>query len=431
MNMKERLSSNPTLSATETIANARVSLKSAPSIYTSAPSVENIVLGVEGPESKTIEMIHQIKCVTCNGDVNKRWYVEYYTNDIDTDKRVRKREYGFVNKEKNPDTRSNLLQQLKAQIINELELDRNKRVDLLLGEANTSEFFINKYIAEKKKVLEPITVKNYTIYLEGFKKFLILKHQLQQPPHKITKQLIYEYRDTLTSRLTNRGVNNHLDCVKGLFAYLISNYDGVLIKNPVAGIVKLPSKSENHVAYSKQQAEAISKYLMEHDKQLLFYCRFVAYGFLRCNEARKLRVGDIDFNRKTITLPVDSVKSKKRTVKPMLDVLVQNINEMNLQNLPADYFVFSTDRLPGTHKTYECYFQKRYALVKKKFGLTSKHTIYSFRHTFVCELLDSGASWHEIMKYTGHTTMAAFEKYARSILNKPATDLSENIKIKF
>lgn len=429
--MEERLSSNPTFSATETTANTRVSLKSAPSIYTSAPSVENIVLGVEGPESKTIEMIHQIKCVTCNGDVNKRWYIEYYTNDIDTDKRVRKREYGYVNKEKNPDTRSNLLQQLKAQIINELELDRNKRVDLLLGEANTSEFFINKYIAEKKKVLESITVKNYGHYLENFKKFLILKQQLQQPPHKITKQLIYEFRDSLTYKLTNRSVNNHLDCIKGLFAYLISNYDGVLMKNPVSGIIKLSSKSENHIAYTKQQAENISKHLLETDLQLLQYCRFVAFGFLRCNEARKLRVGDIDFNRKTITLPVDSVKSKKRTVKPMLSVLYNHLLEMNLKDLPTDYFVFSINGLPGTHQTYECYFQKRYAKVKKKFKLNDKYTIYSFRHTFVCELLDSGASWHEIMKYTGHTTMAAFEKYARSILNKPATDLSDNIKITF
>jgi hypothetical protein len=35
------------------------------------------------------------------------------------------------------------------------------------------------------------------------------------------------------------------------------------------------------------------------------------------------------------------------------------------------------------------------------------------------------------MKYTGHTTFAAFEKYARSILNKPAEDLSSKININF
>ena len=172
-------------------------------------------------------------------------------------------------------------------------------------------------------------------------------------------------------------------------------------------------------------------YDFSKDLQLLQYCRFVAFGFLRCNEARKLRVGDIDFNRKTITLPVDSVKSKKRTVKPILSVIYNHLLEMNIKDLPTNYFVFSTNGAPGTHQTYECYFQKRYAKVKKKFNLNEKYTIYSFRHTFVCELLDSGASWHEIMKYTGHTTMAAFEKYARSILNKPAADLSDNINIKF
>jgi integrase len=429
--MEERLSSNPTFSATETSANAGVFITSAPSIFTSAPTGQDIVLGVEGPNTKTIEMMHQIKCVTCNGNVNQRWYVEYYTTDVATLKRVRKREYGFINKEKNPDVRNNLLLQLKAQIINQLELDHKKRADLQLGEANTTNYYINKYILEKKKVLEAITVKNYGHYLDNFKHYLTSKSQLQQPPHKITKQVIYEYRDTLTYKLTNRGVNNHMDCLKGFFAYLISNYDGVLVKNPVSGITKLQSKSENHIAYSKQQAESISKHLLEHDLQLLQYCRFVAYGFLRCNEARKLKVGDIDFNRKTITLPVDSIKSKKRTVKPVLDVLFNHIIDMNLRDLPSDYYVFSTNGKPGLNQTYECYFQKRYAKVKKKFNLNEKYTIYSFRHTFVCELLDSNNKWHEIMKYTGHTTMAAFEKYARSIMNKPATDLSSSIKINF
>jgi hypothetical protein len=39
-------------------------------------------------------------------------------------------------------------------------------------------------------------------------------------------------------------------------------------------------------------------------------------------------------------------------------------------------------------------------------------------------MLANNAKWHEIMKYTGHTTMEAFSKYAKALLNQPAEDLS-------
>ncbi len=45
----------------------------------------------------------------------KRWYVEYYVTSIDG-KRERKREYGYVNKEKEPSERMKLLLSLQQEI---------------------------------------------------------------------------------------------------------------------------------------------------------------------------------------------------------------------------------------------------------------------------------------------------------------------------
>lgn len=429
--MKELKSSNPTFSAKYTPVNTGVFIESASTEKSSASSGNNVEFRAEGPNENSTEMIHQIKCINCSGNVTQRWYVEYYIIDEKTQVRVRKREYGYVNKEKDHDKRYVLLLNLKQEIIQRIEQSSSERNIFINADPNSITHYINEYLFESTKINDPTTVKSYTIYLTAFQKFLKTKGASHLSPNTVTKQMMYEFRDQQSAKLTNRGVNNYMDSVKGFFSFLIKKYDNVLFKNPCGSILKLASKSENHVAYTKVQAEILSTYLNENDLILLQYCRFVAYGFLRCKETRNLRVGDIDFERKTITLPASRVKSRKRTVKPMLDTLYNHLLAMKLQEFPSNYYVFTTNGEPGLKKTYDCYFQKRYALVKKKFGLSNLHTIYSFRHTFVCELLDSGASWHEIMKYTGHTTFASFEKYARSILNKPAVDLSANIKINF
>jgi len=428
--MKDRSGSNPTFSAIKTLVFTDVLKVSAPSGNRSAPDVEYIDFMVEGPK-KSIEMKHQIKAVNCNGNIAQRWYVEYYITDRVSNKRIRKRDYGYINKSKDLAERTKLLLQLKSAIVNDLLLQENKKIEFEFDNTQSITFYFNEYLREKASEVEDKTVKNYRCYLSCFHQFLLKNNFSQKSPSSISKQLMYEFRSELSSKLTNRGTNNHMDCVKGFFSYLIKRYDNLLYKNPCEGLIKLQSKSESHVAYTQKQAIEISDFLKETDLQMLYFCRFVGYGFLRCNETRRLKISDINFDNKTITLPARKVKSKKRTVKPMLTLFYKLLLKMKLQNYPSDYYVFSPGGSPGLNMASDSYFRKKYKAVKKKFKLEDYYTIYGFRHTMVCELLDSGAKWQEIMKYTGHTTFAAFEKYARALLNRPAVDLSSNISIKF
>lgn len=436
--MIKRKSSNlsgSTCILNETLGSRGFHFLSAPTKNESAPnehrSVYHLEFMVEGPNSKDTEMLYQINCINCNSDVTKRWYVEYYIPCPETSKRIRKREYGFVNKVKDADKRQDLLEKLKLQIIQNIEFETSNKPDFISNDKKSITYFLNLYLSEKRKVLEFESIRTYVKSLKCFHAYLKLKSLTAVQPHVISKQIIIDFRNYLTDKKGNRSVNNDIDFVKSFFEYLIKQHENILIKNPCSNILKLPSKSESHVAYTKKQAQEISAYLKDNDLQMLHYCRFIALGFLRCKETRHLKIGDIDFDKKTITLSAKIGKTHKRTVKPMLETLYNHLVEMNIKDLSPNLYVFTQKNKPGIKITYDNYFQKKYKKVKTHFKLSNKHTIYSFRHTFVCELLDSGASWHEIMKYTGHTTMASFEKYARSILNKPAADLSNHININF
>lgn len=357
-------------------------------------------------------------------DSGSRWYVEYREFIAESNSWKRVREYGQVNREKNLGRRRELINYLAAEVMASL----SKRVKATYAK-NEIAAYCNAYLDFKAKTLRKTSMKAYRLALDYFQKYLSEKALTNEPLHAIRKRHISEFVDWITEKVGNRSVNGHLSIVRSFFNHWIKNYDDILFKNPCDGVTKLPTASETHVAYTNSQMRQMFAYMAENDPALLLYCQFVGLGFIRCKETTGLRVGDIDFSRKTITVSAGNSKTRRRKTKPVLDYFMNKLIEAEVYKAPPSFYVFTISGKPGKKPVGINHFRKRFAKVKKKFGLRREHTIYSFRHTFVSQMLDNGAKWHEAMKYTGHDTMESFAKYARSLHVKPAEDLSRFIQI--
>lgn len=388
--------------------------------------VQDLEFGVENPNTKITEkMIKSIKLFTANNDINKRWYVEYQEWNPVTNEWCRRRDYKQHNREKDPQKRLALFLQLQQEITSAIY----NRIKVSPGPEGELHALIQYYLAEKKRVLKRTSIKNMALALRYFLQFLKLHKLDKMPPQEINKSHIIEFRNWLSKNSSNRSVNGHISFVSTFFNYLLDNREDLILKNPCNGIRKLPEISETHVAYSNDQATKYFDYMGQKNPQLLLFCKFIGMAFIRCEEARHIKVGDIDFQRKTITVSAGNIKTGKRTVKPLLDVFYQILLNAKIHKYPPEYYVFSGEGHPGEKQVHYNYFRKQFKKIKNAFGLNSHYTIYGFRHTFVSQLIDNGAKWHEVMKYTGHTTMEAFSKYARSLGLKPAEDLSRFITI--
>lgn len=384
-------------------------------------ALENLEIVFSGEIlNQSEKMIKAISIKNFNGDISKRWYVEYYNLNTDSGKWERVREYKGINHVKDPAKRQELIQEL----FNEIMTGVVARVtNLRKGESEIYNY-IKAYLSDKNNSLRKTSIKNMTLALKYFYSFLKHNNYHLLPIHAIKKKHIHDFRIALAEMTSNRSVNGHLAFVKSFFNYFKDNYDDVIIKNPCDGFKKLPTASETHVAYSDQQVNKYFDYLRENDPGLLLFCQFVGLAFVRCEEARHIKVGDIDFKRKTITLWAGYSKTRKRIVKPLMDAFVNILIEKKIYNYPADNYVFSYGDHPGQKQVHYNHFRKRFKKLKTKFNLDKNYTIYSFRHTFISQLIDNGAKWHKVMQYSGHTTMESFANYARSLHMKPTEDLS-------
>lgn len=404
----------------------------------SAPKVRQVFTDndfmVEELKIKVMKtLLNRIKINDCGRNIRSRWYVDYSLYNPDEKKYVRKRAYGFINKEKDPDKRLELLLNLEKEIklqVSQGFKDSNPYYNKSKAVQSIS-FYLREYLKEKRISLRKTSFKTISTTPNYFYKFLQKKSWLDKQPALITKNIIKEFKNELMVNLKNRTINNHMEFLSAFFNYIINNYDDVLFKNPCKGLDKLPSRSEKHVRYTTEMTHKISAHLSEQNIHLLNFIHFVGYGFLRPNEIINLRIGDIDWHNKTITLPAMHAKTGKRKTKKLMQVFYDHLVKMNIQNYNSSYYVFTIKGIPGRKKVYANYFGRLFRkYVKVKFNLSKLHTIYGFRHTFVSELIQNGAPIQEIMKYTGHETLDAFQSYAQGIIDMPAEDLSGYITTK-
>lgn len=100
------------------------------------------------------------------------------------------------------------------------------------------------------------------------------------------------------------------------------------------------------------------------------------------------------------------------------------VQEMKLENYHPDCFLFSARKEPFILPTSRDYFTDKFKNAKKALGLSDNQTMYSLKHTSICQLLRKGAPESEIRKYSRHKTSEAFNAYARSFTAERANDLS-------
>lgn len=94
------------------------------------------------------------------------------------------------------------------------------------------------------------------------------------------------------------------------------------------------------------------EYLNNNNKHFLLACMMEYYTFIRPDELRHLRIGDISVANKEVTVPADVSKNHKERRVGLNTRLLRMMNELRVFDSPSDYYLFGEDLHPGGHMTY-------------------------------------------------------------------------------
>ncbi|TBN02750.1 site-specific integrase [Hyunsoonleella flava] len=419
------------------------------------------------------------KIYDADGDLEKRWYVYFSYKDPKTGRLKRmKNIYGKVNSHKTKEARYYLLSVYKRRLLrllkagynpfeNNTELYKKHHQEtttsppsLISGspvesvQGVDSEYIkplrstkppqkrqkamelkaaIDFALKLKTNVVSDRTLSDYRNQSGGLLKWLDKNRKDIKTIDELTKGVIVEFLNEIQLKTSARNRNNFRTCFSSVFQVLEDNE--VVRQNPIKNVTKLKTNPKRNKTYSQKQQREIFEYLEKEDPNLLLFIKFVSYNLLRPKEVCRLRIKDINLDDGTLQF---RAKNKVLKTKLIPSILMEELPDLSV--MEGDLLLFTKDGIGGKWKaTLESrrgYFTDRFKkVVKDHFGFNENHGLYSFRHTFITKLYRSlvkhaspFSAKSYLMQITGHSSMAALEKYLRDVDAELPKDYSNLLK---
>lgn len=406
------------------------------------------------------------KIYDANGDLDKRWYVYFSFKDPKTGKLKRmKNIYGKVNGHKTKEARYYLLGLYKRRLLKLLKAGYNpfednteryakqQQKDVAIppkGKVGRPTRSIEKpnetkglpdtpqkpphktpmgislkealarAIKLKTNLVSERTLSDYENRFDVLQKWLAEHHPEIRTVDQLSKTVVLEFLNHMQLKTSPRNRNNYRTCFSSIFQVMEDNE--IIPQNFIKNIPKLKENPKRNKTYSPQQQQEIFDYLETKDPTLLLFIKFVSYNLLRPKEVCRLRIKDINLANKTVEF---KAKNKPLKTKLIPQILLDDLPD--LSQMDGELMLFTPQGIGGkwdtTLENRRGYFTDRFKkVVKEHFGLDQNYGLYSFRHTFITKLYrslvkDSSpfAAKSTLMQITGHSSMAALEKYLRDI----------------
>jgi integrase/recombinase XerD len=260
------------------------------------------------------------------------------------------------------------------------------------------------------------TIRNYQYVLATFLEYA------PGDPRKRTYETVRAYLRHLDTRagLSPSTRNLHRDALTFFYRHVLR------LPGPVEDLPRAKEAQKLPDVFSPREIRLLLD-AAENPKHRLMLA--FAYGCgLRGSELARLRLGDIDVERKQVK--VVEGKGRKDRIVFLSEVLEKELRPY-LQIYRPTEFVFESDRpgKPLSVRTFQAVFQA----AKAKAGLRKQGGIHALRHTFATHLLEQGTDLRYIQALLGHSSSRTTERYTRVMstglakLRSPLDVLGENI----
>lgn len=306
----------------------------------------------------------------------------------------------------------------------------------------------------KPKLLEQVRLtlrklryskKTEEAYTKWIKDFIIFNNK--QHPEKLDNKHISDYLTYLAvNRRVSASTQNQALCAIVFLYKKVLNQDFGWLDD----VVRANKSSRIPVVFSKSEAVNVISNLSGITKLVAS----ILYGSgLRLNECLTLRVLDIDFENKIITIRRGKGDKDRTTVLPSsiipeLKVHLKNIFETHYEDLKRGYgatilpdaiekkfpnaskefkwqFVFPANKRTKLEKNgkitrlpiHESTIQKAITTAVKKSKIDKKAGSHTFRHSFATQLLSDGYDIRTIQELLGHKSLRTTMIYTHVLKN--------------
>lgn len=354
---------------------------------------------------------------TCNGDLKKRWYVEFYAMDDRTSELARKRIFismTFQDK-KSRTAEGNRIVALANDLLKKGYHFTSKKTDLTPNALHKNQDLIKSMQFVLDTTKGSIAEKTIVTYQSAINKF-----EEYAPKHGLdirdfgTKEAIL-FRDHLLTVKSNsaRTANNTLQHLTAIFSKLQERTG--IEKNPFKiKSLREPATLKN-IAFTDEDRAKVEEYLIAHEPGVYLFTRLMYFAFIRPGEILKLQFGHVHMRDAYITVHGLISKNGKTETAQIIPVLAHELETRLIFQKP-DHYLFSTGIKPGKYPLSKQVPFRRHEKALKELGLLEKgYTLYSWKHTGAVNAYRAGVGIKELQNMLRHSSVQMTDIYLKSL----------------
>ncbi len=242
----------------------------------------------------------------------------------------------------------------------------------------------------------PKTIKTYLYYNEDFLRFA------KRNSTEVTNEDIKNYLFYLAEKKWESASSLNI-AINALKFY----YGDVLNRGFVYDIMRPKKDNKLPVVLSKEEVSKILSSVTNIKHRALLMLAYSAG--LRVSEVVKLRVEDIDAQRKLIH--IRGAKGRKGRYTLLSEVTLKTLHLYRDEFKPNEWLFPGAEK--GRHisiRTAQSIFEH----ANERAGIVKDVTIYSLRHSFATHLLESGTDLRYIQELLGHQSSKTTEIYTHA-----------------
>ncbi len=354
----------------------------------------------------------------CDGDLLKRWYIEFYVWDIQKDSLVRKRTYD-VNHYTTSQERKRYANRMICEI-NEL-LDEGYHIDIDKpienGEEERKSFTLAEAIQYALKVKRPsIRETSYASYKSTIKKFLVWAKDNRIATMDVAyfdklRAIYFDDYLLVHCSYSARTVNGDISYLKSFFQVLVDRE--IITNNPFHKIKKhKEASSRRNLAFNENQIRKIKRIIEIKDKQLWLFIQFIYYCYLRPNEVRQLKFRHIQLGKRQIFIPGHISKNGRDGYVTIPETFSRELEKSGIFNTHNDYVFQRKNEIKPVSKNV---MGGRYRKLVKDLNLSRDYTLYSWKHSGVVAAYNAGVDIKTLQKQCRHQSLEQTDIYLKSL----------------
>lgn len=183
--------------------------------------------------------------------------------------------------------------------------------------------------------------------------------------------------------------------------------------NPIEPIHLMREGEKFRDALPPSALAKLKEWTQRHNPPFYLACMMEYYTFIRPDELRYIRVGDISIEEQSVFIRPEVSKNRKGQVVALNDAVLKIMIEQEVFKHHSGEFLFGHDMVPGEEQLYVNQFRLEWARMRKVLGFPDRYQFYSLKDSGIRDLANAEGIVYA-RDQARHTDVSVTNKYLKA-----------------